>query len=400
MRRVRAGCAAALLAALAVPPAVLPAAPALAEPACPAPGQPGQQVAATPWPQQRYEPARLAGVADGSGITVAVVDSGVDATHPQLAGAVLHGEDLLDGAPSGGQRDCVGHGTAVASLIVASPTLGLGFAGLAPKARILPFRVSERELVDGRPTGRAGTVDGLARAIRDATDSHAQVINLSLASPTDDPRVRAAVEYAHAHDVVLVAAVGNEHRDGEVDQPSYPAAYPGVLGVGAVDESGARLPRSQVGRYVSLVAPGGNVVAAARSQGLARYDGTSFAAPFVSATAALILQYHRDRHLHADDVMARILATVDPAPAGSPDPGYGYGILNPYRAVTEQLGPVRAPAPAAAAAHLTPAGPARDGDRLTALWLATGGILLAGLVALVATVLPRGAARHWRPGRG
>jgi type VII secretion-associated serine protease mycosin len=389
---------AALLATLAV----LPAKPAFAEPACPAPGQPGQQITAVPWPQQRYEPDRLAGVADGAGITVAVVDSGVDATHPRLTGAVLHGEDLLDGGPSGGQRDCVGHGTAVASLIVASPTPGLGFAGLAPKARILPFRVSERELVDGRPTGRAGTVDGLARAIRDATDSHAQVINLSLASPADDPQVRAAVEYARAHDVVLVAAVGNEHRDGEVDQPSYPAAYPGVLGVGAVDESGVRLPQSQVGRYVSLVAPGANVVAAARGQGLARYDGTSFAAPFVSATAALILQYHRGRHPHADDVVARILATVDPAPAGAPDPGYGYGILNPYRAVTEQLGPARVPAPAAAPVHLTRTEPAgdRSGGRMTALWLATGGILLAGLVALVATVLPRGAARHWRPGHG
>jgi type VII secretion-associated serine protease mycosin len=382
--------------------AVLPASPAFAESGCSAPSQPGQQISGLPWPQQRYEPARLAGMADGAGVTVAVVDSGVDATHPQLAGAVLHGEDLLDGGSAGGQRDCVGHGTAVASIIAASPATGVGFAGLAPKARILPFRVSERELVDGKPTGRAGTVDGLARAIRDATDSHAQVINLSLASPTDEPQVRAAVAYARAHDVVLVAAVGNEHKDGAVDEPSYPAAYPGVLGVGAIDENGVRVSQSQVGRYVSLVAPGAGVVAAARGQGLARYDGTSFAAPFVSATAALILQYHRDRHLHADEVVARILATVDPAPARSPDLGYGYGILDPYRAVTEQLSPVRGAGAAVAPPHLTGAQPAPDrpADRMTALWLATGGLLLAGLVALTATVLPRGAARRWRAGPG
>ena len=94
------------------------------------------------------------------------------------------------------------------------------------------------------------------------------------------------------------------------------------------------MSQSQVGAYVSVVAPGSGVVAAAPGHGLGRYDGTSFAAPFVAATAALIRQYHPG--IRAPEVIARILATTDPAPGNRPSPAYGYGILNPYRAVTEQ----------------------------------------------------------------
>jgi subtilisin family serine protease len=149
---------------------------------------------------------------------------------------------------------------------------------------------------------------------------------------------------------------------------------------------------------VRLVAPGGNVTAAARGQGLTAVSGTSFAAPFVSATAALIRQHHPG--IHADQVIARILATTDPAPGGNP--GYGNGILNPYRAVTEQLS--AAPSTGSAPAPVPPAGAARPTappttTRATALVLAAVGVLLAGLIALAATVLPRGAARRWRPGR-
>jgi type VII secretion-associated serine protease mycosin len=394
MRAIRAGGAVALLAVLALAPAT----PARAEVTCAPPAASGPQPSGVPWPQARHDLHRLTGIADGGGVTVAVLDSGVDATHPQLAGAVVRGEDLL--TPGGtGQRDCVGHGTAVASIIAAAPRPGVDFAGLAPKARVMPFRVTEREVVDGRPQGREGSPEGLAKAIRDAADQ-AQVINLSLTQEADDPQLRAAVGYAVSRDVVVVAAVGNAHQDGGTDPPSYPAGYPGVLGVGAIDENGIRTAQSQVGPYVRLVAPGSNVTAAARGQGLARYDGTSFAAPFVSATAALIRQYHPG--MHADEVVARILATTDPAPGGRPSPGYGYGILNPYRAVTEQLAATRpagsAPVPVAPAGAGATGGPSSTG-RATALVLAAGCMVLAGLIGLGATVLPRGAARRWRPGR-
>src|SRR5256885_4907146 len=393
MRATRGVGAGVLLAVLAV---AAPTTPARADVTCAPPAAPGPQPAGVPWPQARYDLHRLAGIADGGGVTVAVVDSGVDATHPQLAGAVARGEDFL--TPGGtGQRDCVGRGSAVASIVAAAPRPGVEFAGVAPGARVLPFRVTEREVVDGRAQGREGSPESLAKAIRDAADQ-AQVINLSLTQETDDPQLRAAVGYAVSRDVVVVAAVGNAHQDNGADPPSYPAAYPGVLGVGAVDENGVRVPQSQVGPYVRLDAPGGNVIAAARGQELATYSGTSFAAPFVSATAALIRQHHPG--IHADQVIARILATTDPAPGGRPSAGYGYGVLNPYRAVNEQLTPASStapvPVPPAGAARV-PAAPA--GNRTTALVLAAGALLLAGLIALAATVLPRGAARNWRPGR-
>jgi subtilisin family serine protease len=166
--------------------------------------------------------------------------------------------------------------------------------------------------------------------------------------------------------------------------------------VGALDETGARVASSQVGPYVDIVAPGGAVVAAARGRGLARYDGTSFAAPFVSATAALIRQYRPG--LHAVDVAARILATADPAPGGTRSEAYGYGILNPYRAVTDQLGAAPVAVPQRENAPAPAARPA-DPQRGAAVALTLAALLLAGLVGWVATVLPRGAARHWRPGR-
>jgi len=396
MRLIRAVAAKVLLATLAL----APAAPAHADATC-APSAPGPVPTGTPWAQVRYDLRQLSVIADGHGITVAVVDSGVDAAAPQSAAAVAGGMDLL--TPGGtGQRDCVGHGTAVASIIAAAPMAGVDFVGLAPKARILPYRVTEREIVDGRPQGQEGSTDAVARAVRDAAD-HAQVINLSLTQSTNDPRLRAAVAYAVSRDVVVVAAVGNAHHADGIDPPSYPAAYPGVIGVGAVDENGVRVAQSQVGPYVCVVAPGADVTVAARGRGLTTASGTSFAAPFVSATAALIRQYHPG--IHADQVAARIVATTDPAPGGRPDPGYGYGILNPYRAVTENLptGALnRGTAGGGAASPLPPAG-ARvvalsPAGRTTPLLLAAGAVLLALLILGAATVVPRGAARHWRPG--
>jgi membrane-anchored mycosin MYCP len=375
--------------------ALLPATPAQAQAGCTSPVPPDPQVTGVPWPEARYGLGRLTGIADGSGVTVAVIDSGVDAAQPVLAGAVLRGRDLLDKTGTG-QRDCVGHGTAVASIIAGAPVDGNPF-GLAPGARILPYRVSEQEIVDGHPSGIPGTAAGVADAIRDATDRGARVINLSLVLSGDHHEVRAAVEYAQAHDALVVAAVGNDHHDGAVDPVPYPAGYPGVLGVGAIDQTGVRVPSSPVGPYVDLVAPGRSVVAAVPGHGLARFDGTSFAAPFVSATAALIRSYRPG--LTAVEVAARILATTDPAPGGRHSDAYGSGILNPYRAVTEQLAGAPAPVsgPGGGPPRPVPAAVPEPHGAPVPVGLAV--LLPAGLVAIGAAVVRTGAARHWRAGR-
>ncbi|MFG1915873.1 type VII secretion-associated serine protease mycosin [Micromonospora sp. NPDC048898] len=398
MRPVLAGLAASLLTVPALPTATATARIRTA-PACATPLAPVRPVTAAPWPQQRYDPTRLAPLATGAGVTVAVVDSGVDRVHPQLAGRVLTGTDLLD--PGGdGSRDCAGHGTGVASIIAAAPQPGVAFRGLAPGARIMPVRVSEQQVVQGRESGRTVGADEFAQAIRWAVDHDADVVNLSVVLYADDPEVRAAVRYAQDRDVVLVAAAGNLHDGG--DPRPFPAAYDGVLGVGAIGADGGRATFSQTGSYVDLVAPGSEVLTAAPGSGHRQAEGTSYAAPFVAATAALLREYRPE--LTAAQVAARIIATADPAPGTGHGGGYGAGVLNPYRAVTETSGDRAAgPRPVAVLAddRADPALLARQARRSTAreraLLVGAAVGTTAVTVALLALVLPRGARRRWRP---
>jgi membrane-anchored mycosin MYCP len=287
--------------------------------------------------------------------------------------------------------DCVGHGTGVAGIIAARPVAGSLFRGLAPAATILALRVSEQtETEDGSLSGRHGTPAGLATAIRDAVALHAGVINLSLVTYRADEVVRDAVRYALDNDVVVIAAVGNGAEQG--NKTPYPAAYDGVLGVGSVSPDTQRVTTSQIGPYVDLIAPGAQIVITATPDGLQLVDGTSFAAPFVSATAALLRQYHPE--LSAAQVAAQLTATADGGHAG---PGYGAGVLNPYRALTEYTG--ASPGPAA-----QPAQPARGPDsartaaRNRTLLIAGIGLLTVVIAFLIAAVAPRGRRRGWRPG--
>lgn len=396
-RRIRLlGTALLASAALAAPIAgAVPAAAALRAPACADAPPAAAPFAGTPWPQQRYAPQRIAPLATGDGVVVAVLDSGVDRGHPQLRGRVLAGADLLDGGD--GSTDCVGHGTAVAGIIAAATAPGTGFTGLAPQARILPVRVSEQREVDGDTPGRRVDPAGLARAIRWAVDSDAGVLNLSLVLHRDEPAVRAAIAYAHSRDVVVVAVAGNRQQEGA--PTPYPAAYDGVIGVGAIDETGARASFSQAGAYVDVVAPGVEVHATAPGGGHRVDSGTSFAAPFVAATAALVRQYHPG--LTAAEVAARIIGTADPAP-GAPRDGYGAGVLNPYRAVTEtaQVRPAAQPEPVASVADTAVAAAqvrrAAATDRSWRVAAVGGGV--AATLLLAAVVLPRGRRRRWRAG--
>ncbi|GIJ08266.1 type VII secretion-associated serine protease mycosin [Micromonospora andamanensis] len=390
----RVGLAATLLVG---PTFVMAETPARAASGCPSPPAPARPVSASPWPQQRYAPERLTGLATGAGVTVAVVDSGVDRRHPQLAGRVLAGTDLLD-AGGDGRLDCVGHGTGVASIIAAAPRDGTSFRGLAPQARILPVRVSEQQIVDGRGTGRTAAPEDLGRAVRWAVDRGVAVVNLSVVLYTDHPTVRAAVAYAVSRDVVVVAAAGNLSGGG-APRP-YPASYEGVIGVGAIGADGVPADFSLPGSHVDLLAPGAGVLVAAPGQGHRSADGTSYAAPFVAATAALLRQYHPD--LSAVQVARRIIATADPAPGS----GHGAGVLNPYRAVTETGPPPgRARAAATGLADHRP-DPAllaqqdrRRDARHRALLLSGVGVSMMAAVVVLAAVLPRGIRRRWRPGR-
>jgi len=364
---------------------------------CSQPPEPGPVATGLPWHLQRYALERLTGIASGDGVLVGVIDSGVDVRHPQLADAVVAGADALDPAGNDGRADCEGHGTSVASLIAGRPAAGVQFRGIAPRAQILPVRVSERRQIDGQARGRSVTLAGLGAAIRTAVDRRVRVLNLSLAAyGADDPELRAAIEYAVSRDVVVVAAAGNLHDQtgqGRSDPVPYPAAYPGVLGVGAIGPDGLRLGTSEVGDWVDLTAPGGEIVAAGPVRGHVLGNGTSFAAPQVAAAAALVRQYYP--RLNAAQVAARLIATADPAPGGAAE--YGAGVVNPYRAVTSRL--EGAPEQLAALPAPDPTVDQNVASRWNpALVVAGLGAVVAVVIALAGAALPRGTRRRWRPG--
>jgi type VII secretion-associated serine protease mycosin len=352
----------------------------------------GQPVAnEVPWAQKVLSPERVWPHATGAGVTVAVIDSGVDTRHPQMRGQISAQHNLLAPAPN----NCVPHGTEVASIINAQPAPGVGFHGLAPGARVLPIRVSDRG-PDG--TGSSDVGD-FAEAIRWAS-TRAQVINISMVMHASDERVRSAIEDAIAHDVVVVAAAGNDHQATGADPPSYPAAYPGVLGVGAIGVDGSRLPQSQVGPYVDVVAPGAEVLVAEPVGGHRSVSGTSYAAAFVSATVALV----RDARpgLKAGEVVNRIIATATPSHGGD---GYGEGVVNPYRAVTEDalFADAKAAVPSAPNALVDPdvAAERARWQRLSSTSVLVAVVLVALLFAVTVgrSVYRRGQARRWLPSR-
>ncbi|MGC4895501.1 type VII secretion-associated serine protease mycosin [Micromonospora sp. DT31] len=362
--------------------------------------EPGDVIRPVPWAQQALLPQRAFPLATGAGVVVAVLDSGVDAVHPQLAGQVSTGRDYLYSKNGPGNRDCVGHGTAVGSIIAARQVDGTGFHGVAPGARLLPMTVSERRADGDRASGAAVSPNEFAAVVRDSVQRGAKVINISAVFTTDHPAVRAAIRNAVEADVVVVAAVGNSAEDG--NPTPYPAAYPDVLGVGAVDQQGRVLPQSGRGAFVDLVAPGDGITAATPRRGHATWRGTSFAAPFVSGAAALVRQYHPK--LTAREVTQRLTATASPSPGGARSDSYGFGMVDPYRAVAErfvQAVPTVAPTPVEPV--LDPAVVAREAERrrLATAALTVGGTgaglaLVVGLVAIARRIGRRG---RWRPTR-
>ena len=207
-----------------------------------------------------------------SSVVIAVLDTGVDATHPDLAGATLPGYDLTNGDSD--PADDEGHGTGVAGVIAARTNNQQGVAGVCWGCSILPIKVLGS---DGR-----GDLATVAAGIVRAVDAGAQVINLSLGGPASLPALENAVAYATRNGVVVVAAAGNNGTSA----PFYPAATPGVISVAATDQSDDLYPWSNHGSWVTLAAPGCDTTAL-RGGGYGIYCGTSFATPLVSGLIGL-----------------------------------------------------------------------------------------------------------------
>ncbi|MFB7786906.1 type VII secretion-associated serine protease mycosin [Streptomyces vinaceus] len=266
-------------------------------------------------------------ISTGGGVTVAVIDSGIDRI-PELEGQVLPGKDFEPEGVRGDERtDTSSHGTTMAALIAGSgkhPS-GDGAFGLAPGAKILPIRV---------PHETESATPSWAAAIRYAADSDAKIINVSMGLPTEPEKdqVRAeAVKYALSKGKLIFAAVGN---DGDtLNEIAYPAATPGVVGVAAVGVNGEPTKESAHGAQVDLAAPGIDMVTAcAGKTGLCTSHGTSDATALASASAALLWSAHPD---WTNNQVLRVLLNT----AGKPNDGsqrndyIGYGIVRPRIAV-------------------------------------------------------------------
>jgi len=276
-------------------------------------------------------------VATGAGVTVAVVDSGIDATNEHLIGVVADGVNLVgDGQNAHGMTDLAGHGTAVAGIIAAQQIDESGVVGVAPDVRLLSVRVYQATDDDAVEAGFGPKAGPLAEGIRWAVDHGADIINVSMSNAADDKVVRDAVEYADARGVLVVASAGNRNTsDVTVDSPRYPAAYPQALAVTALDGEGRPTEDSIHGPHVEIGAPGQNVLTAAAGGGDCLFNTTSpsssYATAYASGAAALMAQAQSAES--PAQWKYRLMAT---ALRGSPDArsnDSGWGAIRPYDAL-------------------------------------------------------------------
>ncbi len=258
-------------------------------------------------------------LAKGANVLVAVIDSGVDANHPDLAGSVAETFDAISVAGMPHK-----HGTAIAGLIAAHGKL----LGAAPSARILAVRA-----FDPREAGAEGTTFNILKGIDWAASRGANVINMSFAGPPD-PAIRRSLEAARRKGIVLVAAAGNA---GANSPPLYPAADPNVIAVTATDADDKLFEQASRGGHIALAAPGAQVLVAIPDNGYEMSSGTSYSAAEVSGIVALMLQ--RKPGLTPDQVRTMLRTTArDLGPKG-PDVMYGAGLANAYGALMAETAP-------------------------------------------------------------
>ncbi len=355
------------------------------------------QYHAIPWPQRQLAPSRIWSLTMGAGQVIAVVDSGVSAAANGLAGVVLTGRDVLNG--SSGNSDCLGHGTFVAGLIAARSTPGTGLVGVAPRALILPVDVIDAAQAESsHPVTSSSAV---AAGIRYAVDSGATVVDVSTATtPGPSPALNAAVAYALARNVVVVAPVSTVTGTNATNMVSYPAAYPGVVAVSAVDANGTPVAAAKKGVRVDVAAPGAGLVSVGpRGRGDISGDGAALATAFVAGTAALIRSYYPK--LSAAAVVHRLEVTADQPGVTLPNPQVGYGTVDPYTGVTtvlpEESGGVPPEVPAARPIRLPALKPPDTWPTTAAIGICAGIIAALLVGGAVAHIRRHGQRRNWRP---
>ncbi|HCT77187.1 MAG TPA: type VII secretion-associated serine protease, partial [Micromonosporaceae bacterium] len=322
------------------------------------------------WQVSFLELAKAHQLSQGEGITVAVVDSGIDPDHPDLTGNVLKGFDVVTGGSGDGWGDVDGHGTGMAGLVAAhghGAGNGDGALGLAPKAKILPVRID---------TGSGiGQGDAMAIAIDEAVKRGAKIISISI---TTDNRAYDPIQRAIKAGVIVVSSVGNRPKDHFIGDPG---AYPGVLAVGATGKDGNIANESVRGKAVALVAPGVDIVSSSKDGKYRIGTGTSPSTAIVAGAAASV--WSKYPQLTSTQVIDHLTKTaVDKGTPGRDDE-YGFGALDLVKALNT--------APGSANASTTPTGPAatdgpstpEDKSSNTGLYVGIGAAVLVAIIVIV-----------------
>ena len=360
----------------------------------------------------------------GAGVLVAVLDTGIQLDHPDLAANVwtnpgevagngrdddndgivddVHGANMFDF--SANVNDDNGHGTHVAGIVAARRGNGIGGSGVAPDAKILPVKVLDSNM--------SGNTDTLAAGIRYAVDRGAKILNVSVNTDSPTDTVTAAVRYAGEHGAIIVASAGNNGRNIDL-VPSYPASLtdPAVFAIGAEDEDGLLWQLSNTGKLsVDLAAPGEHIASTATGSTYQSRTGTSAAAPFVSGSLALLAAARPDLPM---SVLKAVIAGTT-RHTSLLDSVLGGGRLDVGAAMHKALtgrpwrtAPVAAAAPPRPTLKLRAPSKVRVGSRVTVRWTATAAgsvakwrVSLDGRVVKSLPATIEGVSRRMaRPGR-
>jgi subtilisin family serine protease len=278
------------------------------KPASAAQGDPSQYVLTELQTAQAHQ------LATGKNVVIAVIDSEIDAHHPDLGGTIVASYDALDtkAAPHI-------HGTSMAGAIASHGKL----LGIAPDARLLAIHA-----LDGDSAAANGHSYAIYKALQWASDNNARIINMSFAGPSDPTMIR-LLAAAYAKGIVLIAAAGN---GGPQAGPAYPAADPDVIAVTATDDKEHVFAMANRGRYIAVAAPGVDILSLAPGGAYQLSSGTSIAAAHVSGIAALLLE--RKPSLRPADIRNTLIATARQIGPPTPDSDFGAGLANAWRAVT------------------------------------------------------------------
>jgi thermitase len=263
-------------------------------------------------------PAAWDSTTGSAGVTVAVVDSGVQATHPDLAGRVLAGYDFVnnDADPS----DDNGHGTAVAGVAAAKGNDGIGVAGAAWNVSILPVKVMA--------ANGSGSHSAIANGINYSADRGARIVNLSIGGTSSSRTLQSSVNYANSKGCILIAAAGNNGSSTTV----YPAAYSGVTAVSALTPTDTLASFSSYGSFVDISSPGEGITTSWVNGGYVTISGTSFSSPLVAGIAALALSVNPS--LSNTAVASLLTSNADDLGAPGADIYFGAGRVNAGRVVS------------------------------------------------------------------